>query len=108
MECLRAAPEDLRDYFRKTVRRRVNKDRSVTVDKRLFEAPVALIGKQVEILYHPESPELVEIRCGQHSWGVHRALDLHVNSRVTRTRNGTVALHADPTPCAGGKLWEGS
>ncbi|MDF1556314.1 MAG: DDE-type integrase/transposase/recombinase [Deferrisomatales bacterium] len=108
MECLRAAPGDLRDYFRKTVRRRVNKDRSVTVDKRLFEAPVALIGKQVEILYHPESPELVEIRCGQQAWGVHRALDLHVNSRVTRTRNGTIAVHADPTPCDGGKLWEGA
>ncbi len=90
------------------MRRRVNKDRSVTVDKRLFEAPVELIGKQVEILYHPEHPEVVEIRCGHRSWGVHRALDLHVNSRVTRTRNGTVALHADPTPCDGGKLWEGS
>jgi transposase InsO family protein len=108
MECLRAAPSDLRDYFRKTVRRRVNKDRSVTVDKRLFEAPVALIGKQVEILYHPESPELVEIRCGQTSWGFHRAIDLHVNSRVTRTRNGTVCVASDPTPCDGGKLWEDS
>ena len=108
MECLRAAPQDLRDFFRKTVRRRVNKDRSITVDKRLFEAPVALIGKQVEVLYHPESPELVEIRCAEQSWGLHRALDLHVNSRVTRTRNGTVALHAEPAPCDGGKLWEGS
>jgi len=108
MECLRAAPGDLRDYFRKIVRRRVNKDRSVTVDKRLFEAPVDLIGKQVEILYHPESPELVEIRCGQRSWGVHRALDLHVNSRVTRTRNGTVAIDAPPAPCDGGKLWGNS
>lgn len=107
MECLRAAPQDLRDFFRKTVRRRVNKDRSITVDRRLFEAPVALIGKQVEVLYHPESPELVEIRCAQQSWGLHRALDLHVNSRVTRTRNGTVALHAEPAPCDGGKLWEG-
>jgi len=107
MECLRAAPSDLRDYFRKIVRRRVNKDRSVTVDKRLFEAPVALIGKQVEILYHPQSPELVEIRCNQRSWGFHRALDLHVNCRVTRARNGSVSLAADPTPCDGGKLWEG-
>jgi putative transposase len=106
MECLRTAPADLRDTFRKTVRRRVNKDRSVTVDKRLFEAPVELIGKQVEILYHPESPELVEIRCGQTSWGFHRPIDLHVNSRVTRTRNGTIALCSDPAPCDGGTLWE--
>ena len=107
MECLRAAPSDLRDYFRKIVRRRVNKDRSVTVDKRLFEAPVALIGKQVEILYHPESPQRVEIRCNESSWGFHRALDLHVNCRVTRARNGSVSLAVDPTPGDGGKLWEG-
>jgi putative transposase len=106
MEWLRAAPADLRDYFRKSVRRRVNNDRSVVVDKRLFEAPVELIGKQVEVLYHPESPELVEIRCGQASWGFHRAIDFHVNSRVARTRDGTLAVSCDPTACNGGKLWE--
>jgi transposase InsO family protein len=106
MECLRAAPADLRDYFRKTVRRRVNKDRSVTVDHRLFEAPVELIGKQVEILFHPESPDLVEIRCGQTSWGFHRPVDLHVNSRVTRTRDGTLVVSTDSAAGDGGKLWE--
>ena len=106
MECLRSAPADLREHFRKTLRRRVNKDRSVTVDHRLFEAPVELIGKQVEILFHPESPELVEIRCAQTSWGFHRPIDLAVNSRVTRTRNGTLAVSTDATPCDGGKLWE--
>jgi hypothetical protein len=31
MQCLRAAPENLSDYFRTTVRRRVNKDRSVVL-----------------------------------------------------------------------------
>jgi len=106
MKCLRPAPADLRDYFRKTVRRRVNKDRSVTVDHRLYEAPVELIGKQVEVLFHPESPELVEIRCGQASWGFHRPVDLHVNSRVVRTRDGSVAVSTDSAPCHGGKLWE--
>ena len=50
MECIRCAPQDLSDHFRKAVRRRVNKDRSVTVDNRLFEAPVELIGKRVELL----------------------------------------------------------
>lgn len=62
MECLRPAPDNLREYFRKTVRRRVNKDRSVVVDRRLFEAPVELIGKRVELLYFEESPEQVETR----------------------------------------------
>lgn len=106
MQCLRAAPSDLRDHFRKTVRRRVNKDRSITIDHRLFEAPVELIGKQVEILYHPESPELAEIRCGQTSWGFLRPVDLAVNSRVKRTRNGGLVVAGDPAPCDGGKLWE--
>jgi putative transposase len=62
MHCLRTAPENLMDHFRTTVRRRVNKDRSVIINRRLYEAPVALIGKRVEILYHEDTPELVEIR----------------------------------------------
>ena len=59
MHCLRPAPEQLQDYFRTVVRRRVNKDRSVVINRRLFEAPVALIGQRVEILYHEEQPEQV-------------------------------------------------
>lgn len=105
MECLRAAPANLKDYFRKTVRRRVNKDRSVVVDKRLYEAPVELIGKRVEILYHEESPELVEIRCGQKSYGLLRQVDLHVNSRVKRDKNGQVELVGQGV-CESGQIWE--
>jgi transposase InsO family protein len=67
MECLRSAPDNLRDYFRKIVRRRVNKDRTVVVDRRLFEAPVELIGKRVELLYCDENPEQVEIRYAEPS-----------------------------------------
>jgi hypothetical protein len=92
IECLRAAPDNLRDYFRKTVRRRVNKDRTVVVDCRLYEAPVELIGKRVEILYFEESPEQVEIRCGSTSYGTIRQVDLHVNNRVKRDKNGQIEL----------------
>ena len=42
----------LRDYFRNVTRRRVNKDRSVVLDRIMYEAPVQLIGKQMELLYH--------------------------------------------------------
>jgi transposase InsO family protein len=105
MQCLRAAPENLRDHFRKTVRRRVNKDRSVVVDKRLFEAPVELIGKRVEILYHDQSPEQVEIRHSGRSYGLLRQVDLHVNSRVKRDRNGQIELVGQGV-CEGGRLWE--
>jgi hypothetical protein len=105
MECLRPAPDNLRDYFRKTVRRRVNKDRSVVVDRRLFEAPVELIGKRVELLYFEESPEQVEIRCEEKSFGLLRQVDLHVNSRVKRDRNGQIELSGDGA-CESGSLWE--
>ena len=118
MECLRAAPDNLRDYFRKTVRRRVNKDRTVVVDCRLYEAPVELIGKRVEILYFEESPEQVEIRCGSASYGLLRQVDLHVNSRVKRDKNGQIELvdkssttsgqvaTTDETAGISGQLWE--
>jgi len=107
MQCLRAAPENLRDYFRTTVRRRVNKDRSVVVDNRLFEAPVALIGKRVEILYHQQSPEQVEIRHEGISHGCLRQIDLHVNSRIKRDKNGQIELVGQGA-CEGGRLWEGA
>lgn len=118
MECLRAAPDNLRDYFRKTVRRRVNKDRTVVVDCRLYEAPVELIGKRVELLYFEESPEQVEIRCGSTSYGTIRQVDLHVNNRVKRDKNGQIELVGasstgskisttpDKTSGISGQLWE--
>jgi hypothetical protein len=118
MECLRAAPDNLPDYFRKTVRRRVNKDRTVVVDCRLYEAPVELIGKRVEILYFEESPEQVEIRCGSTSYGTIRQVDLHVNNRVKRDKNGQIELVGESSIASGqvevhdknagisGQLWE--
>jgi transposase InsO family protein len=110
MHCLRVAPENLQDYFRTTVRRRVNKDRSVVVNRRLYEAPVALIGKRVEILYHEGIPEQAEIRCQGESHGLLRQVDLHVNSRVKRDKNGHVELDSKGTTGMdrGGQLWEGA
>jgi hypothetical protein len=107
MHCLRAAPDNLMDHFRTTVRRRVNKDRSVIVNRRLYEAPVALIGKRVEILYHEDAPELVEIRSQGESYGLLRQVDLHVNSRVKRDKNGQVELIGDSVG-VGGQLWGGN
>ena len=106
MQCLRNAPDNLNDYFRKTVRRRVNKDRSLVVDKRLFEAPVALIGRRVEILYHEHTPEQVEIRSEGKSYGLLRQLDVHVNSRVRRDKNNQIELAETTAPCPSGRLWE--
>jgi hypothetical protein len=103
-ECLRCAPADLHDHFRKTVRRRVNKDRSITIDGRLFEAPVGLIGKQVELRYHQEDPDTVEIFDSQQSRGFVRPVDVHVNCRVKRDKNNNAELATDGAPYQGGRL----
>lgn len=46
-KALRRAPENLPEYFRKQVSRKVNNDRTVKLDNRLFEAPHGYIGEQV-------------------------------------------------------------
>ena len=107
MECLRPSPKELGDYFRKPARRRVAKDRTVTLEGKLYEAPVALIGKQVQLLYHESRPEQVEVFYNQKSYGFLTLLDLHVNARVKRDKNsGTeVNLSDPPSKYQGGELW---
>jgi transposase InsO family protein len=108
MACLRAAPADLRDHFRKAARRTVAKDRTLTVGGKLYEAPVALIGKRVEILYHDSEPDRIEIRFGKQSYGYLLPVDIHVNCRVKRYNHKTVLEAADgQKPYRGGKLWSG-
>lgn len=106
MHCLRSAPVNLKDYFRKVARRKVAKDRTVTLDGRLYEAPVALIGKRVELLYHESEPEKLEVKYQNQSYGIARPVNLAVNSRVKRDKNNNPQLHVtDPqTSYQGGKL----
>jgi transposase InsO family protein len=107
MECLRQAPKDLSDHFRKTARRKVAKDRTVSLDGRMFEAPIALIGKQVSLLYHDEDPIRVEIVYNGHTYGLLTPLDIHVNCRVKRDKNNNPELLSTDHVHAykGGNLW---
>ncbi len=109
MHCLRTAPANLKDYFRKMARRTVAKDRTITLDGRLYEGPVALIGKRVELLYHQNSPEQVEVRCQNKSFGMIRQVDQHVNCRVKRDKNNNPQMDTNlqNTNYQGGKLWGG-
>lgn len=109
LECVRKAPDNLSDYFRKTVRRRVAKDRSVTISCRLFEAPVCLIGKQVEILYHEDTPEIAEIFYKQQSHGFIRPLDQNVNYRVKRDKktDNDIHIETENSDYKGGALFGG-
>ena len=106
MSCLRAAPADLRDHFRKAARRTVAKDRTLSINGKLYEAPVALIGKRVEVLYHDSDPNQIEIRFSKQSYGYILPLDIHINCRVKRHNHKTVLEVAEvPKTYRGGKLW---
>lgn len=102
-ECVRSAPKDLPDHFRQQARRRVAKDRTVALQGRLFEAPVALIGKQITVFYHPYDPARVEARHEGKSYGMLRAVDLNVNCRVQR-ENNNLKIHSEPRPLSSGQL----
>ncbi len=106
MQCLRQAPINLTDHFRKVARRKVAKDRSITFKGRLYEAPVCLIGKQVELLYHEREDNPIEIRYKNQSYGIVRPVDLHVNCRVKRDENNMrdVIITTDQSGYKGGNL----
>jgi hypothetical protein len=81
---IREAPKDMEDYFRKRATRRVNKDRTVSLHGRLFEAPTGLIGKFVTLLYHEQDPTRVEVLVAERSQGFLTPLDVNINCRVRR------------------------
>jgi len=93
---LRAAPSDLREYFRTPARRKVDKDRSVSLDGRSYEAPLGLIGKWVTLLYHEHDLDRVEAFLNEQSCGFLSPLDAGINSRVRRTANLDIDLLPDP------------
>ena len=107
MHCVRSAHADLADHFRTVVRRRVNRDRTVVINHRLYEAPVELIGKRVEVLFHDNSPQAAEVRWQNRSFGMLTVVDLQVNCRVKRDKNRQVQLQTDVTRPESGQLWEG-
>jgi putative transposase len=51
IECLRKAPDNIRDHFRTCARRRVAKDRTVSLNGRLYEVPVPLIKRDTGKLF---------------------------------------------------------
>ena len=108
MECLRPAPADLRSHFRKLARRKVAKDRTIILDGKIFEGPVSLIGKQVDLLYHEKDLSRVEVRHEGKSHGFITAVNIHVNCRVKRDKNNNPQVSPTETSrYKGGSLWSG-
>lgn len=99
-KALRRAPENLPEYFRKQARRKVNLDRTVKLDGRLYEAPAGLISRQVTLRY--ENYDRVEVFLDEKPIGFLTELDRNINSRVARANE-------NPRPQIGregGKLFE--
>jgi len=81
----------------------VAKDRTVALNGRLYEAPIALIGKKVALLYHDHDPARVEIFFEEHSYGLITLLDQRVNFRVRRQQQ-SIEIQSETEPIHGGKL----
>jgi len=105
VECLRPAPANMEDFFRKRARRKVANDRTVSLNGNLFEAPICLIGKQVTLLHHDHDPTRTEIIFENRSHGFLKALDLHVNCRVRRIDRNALSIEpVTPSSLTTGKL----
>jgi transposase InsO family protein len=107
LHCLRSAPDNLADYFRKVALRKIGKDRTLTLNGRIYEGPVALIGKRVELLYHDSDPETLEVKYQNQSYGMIRTVNLAVNCRVKRDKNNNPQLSEtnNSSVYQSGKLW---
>ncbi len=106
MECIRTAPPDLKDHFRKTARRKVAKDRTITLNGNMFEAPVALIGRHVDVKYHEDTPQKAEVVYKSKSYGFLTPVDLSVNCRVKRDRwnENDIRIFPESSDYKGGQL----
>ena len=103
MRCVRPAPVDLINYFRLVQFRRVKKDRTIQLNGTIFEVHVDLIDLKIEVKYHNESPDDVEIFFEGRSFGKAVLLDKEVNFRVGR--NTKVSTESKDKKIETGKLF---
>ena len=84
---IKTAPDNLGEYFRFRATRKVSKDRTVSFEKNLYEAPVELIGEKIELFYYPDDLSEIEAHFKSKSYGMLKPVDLGVNARVKRGKN---------------------
>jgi putative transposase len=92
---LRAAPYNLNGVFRSRLKRRVTKDRIVSINNKLYEASVGLAGKTVELLFDNHQ-EKIEIFYKTKSYGYLQRLDAKVNYRIKTTTKPSTNQNDDP------------
>ncbi len=83
-EGLRSIPVnmDVDGLFLKRTTRRVRRDATIALDGRMFEVPVSLRGRKVQLHYDPFTYERMELYVEQKQVGKATPLDKEVNSRT--------------------------
>lgn len=100
LSCVRPAPPQLLDYFRLIEFCKVKRSHGGTVWK-LYEVPVQLIDRRVELHYHDHDRERVENLFENRSFGLAVLSDAAVNSRIGRNWNsGDSKETVEPAPQA--------
>ena len=91
---------DLDDLFLFEARRRVMKDRTVSLNARLYEVDAHLVGQLVTLRYDPHAPPQrpIEVVCDGSSPGRATRLDAYANTRVKRHRPSGQLQCDDPAP----------
>lgn len=84
MSCVRPAPAKLIEYFRLIEFRKVKKDRTFSLKGSIFEAPVSLIDKRVELKFHQDDADHIEIFFDNRPFGFAVKLDAKANSKIGR------------------------
>ena len=107
IDYIKPAPTDLDNYFRRIARRTVRNDRTVAFKDKLYEAPITLIGKQIQILFHEHKLEQIEALHNGKSYGFLRLVDAHVNYRISRQKKGrTELIQTEKPDYTGGSLFD--
>jgi len=107
---LREAPKDLNDYFRLQTTRKVDRDRTVSLNGMLYEAPIPLIDKTITLLYHQDDPARIEAFHEGLSHGMLVPLNMKINCRIRRENKIVKLLPPEQNPeeqpkYTGGKLF---
>jgi hypothetical protein len=107
---VRPAPANLADYFREQASRHVRADRTVALDSRLFEVPAGLIGRIVQLHWHPEVPDEVEVLFENKSYGKAVLVNTAVNMKIGRASfkrraDDAASDTVPPPPLRGGELF---
>jgi len=88
-EGLRTIPPgmDVDGLFLKRTTRRVRRDATISLNGRMFEVPVSLRGRKVEVRFDPFTDERIELYVDEKKAGEATPLDKEVNSRTYRREN---------------------